>query len=279
MFAALIGVVGLVVGAALALLSERVPDASGGGHSPWKCRVCESQLPAASLGPFRVSAAACPSCGALPPVARLATLIATGIVFWLSALVVGARWQLIPILLFASSLIALSAVDIARYRLPDRLTFPSLGISVVLIAALSLTGGESDHIVRALVTMLAYGAIMLVFNIVMPAGLAFGDVKLSLLLGLFLGWVADSGIDAARLVIWALLLGNILGIFSGVLVGVGRRVFGNDFLPDPDFPPPEDGSVLPLLKTAFPFGPALALSAFALVLFSAQVLTGGGILA
>ena len=91
----------------------------------------------------------------------------------------------------------------------------------------------------------------------------------------FLGWVADSGIDAARLVIWALLLGNILGIVSGLLVGVGRRVFGNGFLPDPDIPPPEDGSVLPLLKTAFPFGPALALSAFALVLFSSQLLTGG----
>ena len=56
------------------------------------------------------------------------------------------------------------------------------------------------------------------------------------------------------------------------------RVYGNGFLPDPDFPPPEDGSVLPLLKTAFPFGPALAISAFALVLLSER-LTNAGILA
>ena len=112
-------------------------------------------------------------------------------------------------------------------------------------------------------------------QLIMPAGLAFGDVKLSLLLGLFLGWVAGNGIDAARLVIWALLLGNILGILSGVLVGMGRRIFGNDFLPDPDFPPPDDGSFLPLMKTAFPFGPALALSAFAIVVFSGQLITGG----
>jgi len=197
------------------------------------------------------------------------------LIFGLTAAVVGQRWQLIPVLLFASSLIALSVVDVVRYRLPDRLTFPSLAISVVSIGLLSASFGDADHILRAVLTALGYGLIMLAFNIVMPAGLAFGDVKLSLLLGLFLGWVADSGIDAARLVIWALLLGNILGILSGVLVGLGRRAFGNGFLPDPDFPPPEDGSVLPLMKTAFPFGPALAISAFSLVLFSGSLLSGG----
>lgn len=202
-------------------------------------------------------------------------MLVTAVVFALSAGVVGARWQLIPILLFAASLIALSVVDVVRYRLPDRLTFPSFAISLAVLTALSATSGEGDHILRAVITALGYGFVMLVFNIIMPAGLAFGDVKLSLLLGLFLGWVAGNGIDAARLVIWALLLGNILGILSGVLVGMGRRIFGNDFLPDPDFPPPDDGSFLPLMKTAFPFGPALALSAFAIVVFSGQLITGG----
>ena len=209
---------------------------------------------------------------------RLPTVIATAVIFALSALVVGPRWQLIPVLLFASFLIALSVIDIVRYRLPDRLTFPAFTVSIIAIAALSNLGDAGDHVLRAIFAALGYFLIMFVFNIIAPGGLAFGDVKLSLLLGLFLGWVADSGIDAARLVIWALLLGMVLGIFSGILVGVGRRIYGNGFLPDPDFPPPEDGSVLPLLKTAFPFGPALAISAFSLVLLSER-LTSAGILA
>ena len=275
MIPTLIGGVGLIVGLGLALLAERVPDNSGGGYSPTRCRICEGTLGAASLLPVQMAATACPHCGAPTPSSRLPTVITTAVVFGVSAAVVGLRWQLIPVLLFASSLIALSVVDMVRYRLPDRLTFPSLAISIVVIAALSASGGASDHILRAVFTALGYGAIMLAFNIISPAGLAFGDVKLSLLLGLFLGWVANSGIDAARLVIWAIILGNLFGILSGILVGVGRRTFGNGFLPDPDFPPPEDGSVLPLLKTAFPFGPALALSAFGLVLFSEQVAAGG----
>ncbi|MFT7476668.1 MAG: prepilin signal peptidase PulO-like enzyme (type II secretory pathway), partial [Verrucomicrobiales bacterium] len=109
--------------------------------------------------------------------------------------------------------------------------------------------------------------------------LAFGDVKLALLLGLFLGWSADSALEAARLVIWAFLIGMIFGVLSGILIGMGRRVLGPGFLPDPDFPPPKDGTLEPLLKTAVPFGPALALATLGLVVFSSQVLDGTGILA
>lgn len=275
MFVVAVGLFGVVVGWGLALLAELVPDASGGGNHPLICRSCDQRLGPLSLLPLPMSASACTECGTRTPVGRLPVVVTTAVIFGLAASVVGARWQLVPVLVFAASLIALSAVDIARYRLPDRLTFPSLVASLLLITLLSSQGGEADHVLRAVVTALGYGTIMLIFNLISPASLAFGDVKLSLLLGLFLGWVADDAIGAARLVIWALLLGNILGILSGVLVGVGRRLFGNGFLPDPDFPPPEDGSVVPLLKTAFPFGPALAISAFSMVLWSESVLPGG----
>lgn len=206
-------------------------------------------------------------------------MLVTGVSFFVIAWVIGSRWQLLPVLLLASSLITLSAVDMARYRLPDRLVFPSLGISILLVGILSIANDAGDHLVRALITGLAYAAVLFLFNIVYPAGLAFGDVKLALLLGLFLGWSATNGIDAARLVVWALLFGMILGIFSGLMVGLGRRAFGPRFLPDPDFPPAEDGTLDPLLKTAFPFGPALAVSTLCLVVASNELLSAGSIFA
>lgn len=279
MFVALVALLGLAVGVALALLAEIVPDSSGGGHSVRRCPSCEQPLHLAALSPLKMQSSRCGDCGHPVSAARLPTVIATAVIFGLAASIVGARWQLVPILVFASSLIALSVVDIIRYRLPDRIIFPSLALSVALIALLSFGSGDGDHVLRGLLTALAYSGILLVFNIISPAGLAFGDVKLALLLGLFLGWSADSGLDAFRMVTWAMLGGMILGVLSGLLVGVGRRVIGPDFLPDPDFPPPEDGSVEPLLKTAFPFGPALAISAFALVVFSERFLAGTGILA
>jgi len=82
-----------------------------------------------------------------------------------------------------------------------------------------------------------------------------------------------------RMVVWALLGGMILGVLSGLFVGIARRVISPHFLPDPDFPVPEDGTLDPILKTQFPFGPALALSAFGVVLCSERLLAGTGILA
>ena len=163
-------------------------------------------------------------------------------------------------------------------RLPDKLLFPSLGIGVALLGVFALLTDSTDHFIRGLVAMLAYGLILLIPNIIVPAGLAFGDVKLALLLGLFLGWTAETSVGAAQLVIYAMLLGMILGAFTGLIVGLGRRVFGHGFVPDPDFPPPEDGSFEPLLRTAAPFGPALAAAALVLILFSEQILEGASIL-
>lgn len=272
------GLLGLVVGGFLALLAEVVPDKSGGGKTVKQCASCDADLTALSLLPLRTTFSSCSACGERVSAARLPIVVVTGVTYLVIALVVGSRWQLIPLLLLASSLITLSAVDMVRYRLPDRLVFPSLGASLVLLGVLSVINEAGDHLVRAVITALAYASVLFVFNIVYPAGLAFGDVKLALLLGLFLGWSATNGIDAARLVIWALLFGMILGIFSGLLVGIGRRAFGPQFLPDPDFPPAEDGSLDPLLKTAFPFGPALALSTLCLVVASNELLSAGSIL-
>jgi len=269
---------GLVCGSFLALLAEYVPDNGGGGRSPSTCRSCDSSMPTLGLLPIRSNASSCPSCKASVSAARLPIAITTAIVFAVIGVVIGTKWQLIPVLFLAASLISLSAVDFARFRLPDRLVFPSLYIGIAILGVLSAMNGSLDHFVRGLIVMLAYSALLLIPNLIMPSGLAFGDVKLGLLLGLFLGWVADSGIDAARLVVWAYLLGMVFGIVSGMAVGVGRRVLGPQFMPDPDYPIEEGDELVPLLKTQMPFGPALACAALGLIVFSGRVLDGASIL-
>ena len=210
--------------------------------------------------------------------ARLATAAFTAVTFVIIGLIVGPRWQLIPMLFLASSLIALSVVDLARFRLPDKLVFPSLWIGLLLLGAMSLATGSIDHLVRGVIAMLAYSTLLFIPNLIMPTGLAFGDVKLGLLLGLFLGWVADTGVDAARLVVWAYLLGMILGVFTGLAVGIGRRIIGPQFIPDPDYPIEEGDELVPLLKTQMPFGPALALAALVMVVLGGNILGASTIL-
>lgn len=271
--------IGLLVGPALALVAEFVPDRSGGGHSPTSCRECGAGVRPVAYLPFRSTQSRCRECNHQISAARLPIVIATSAIFGAVANVVGARWQVIPLLFLSAAIIMLSAVDLARYRLPDKLLFPSLAIGIAMLGSFAVVTGSTDNFVRGLVAMLAYGFVLLIPNLIMPAGLAFGDVKLSLLLGLFLGWTAETSIGAARLVIFAFLLGMLFGIFTGLFVGLGRRVFGPNFVPDPDFPPPEDGSFEPLLRTAAPFGPALAFAALGLILFSNRILEGASILA
>lgn len=279
-FALICAAIGLLVGPVLAFVAELVPDRSGGGQSPRHCRNCQVEVSTfAAYLPFRTSASQCASCGHQISAGRLPIVLGTGAIFAAVGNVIGPRWQVIPVLFLSASIIALSAVDLARYRLPDKLLFPSLGLGVVILGAFAVATDSTDHFIRGLIAMLAYGLILFIPNLIMPAGLAFGDVKLALLLGLFLGWTAETGLGAARLVIYAMLLGMIMGIFTGLIVGLGRRVFGHGFVPDPDFPPPEDGSFEPLLRTAAPFGPALAFATLGLILFSERVLRGASILA
>lgn len=153
-----------------------------------------------------------------------------------------ARWWIAVVyFLVFSALLAASVVDLRVYRLPDRIVFPSLGATAVLIVVATLAivrpyGDAVEPLQHALVGMVTYFGILFVFHVIYPAGMGFGDVKLALLMGLALGWVAATGPGAAYLVMIALFVGCVAGIVFGLAVRFARGRGG-----------------------AFPFGPALAL--------------------
>ncbi len=174
----------------------------------------------------------------------------------------------------------MSVVDVVRFRLPDRILFPTLFATAAAIVVVTVAGAPTSHLMPALVAGVSYFLLLLIPNLISPAGLAFGDVKLALLLGLVVGWMRASIAEALVLVIYAMMIGMLLGIFSGLAVGVGRRIIGPQFLADPDEEPGPDGQpvLTPLLRTAFPFGPALAASALAVALLSGDLINGSGLL-
>jgi len=276
MFALAIGGLGLLVGPPLAFLVEFAPDNPGGGRGATTCHRCGARPAASSYLPVLGALTRCGACGRNRRAADLAVPLVAGVTFLVVALVVGNRWQLLPLLVFSGALIVLAAIDIERFRLPDRVLFPALALSALAVVAVSLTDGPDGHLLPALVGSLSYFGLLLVPNLVNPAGLAFGDVKLALLLGLGIGWMRASMAESLVLVIYALMIGMLLGIVSGLLVGVGRRIIGPGFLPDPDADARLAPDATPLLRTAFPFGPALALSALAGVLLSGSLVNGPG---
>jgi prepilin signal peptidase PulO-like enzyme (type II secretory pathway) len=140
-----------------------------------------------------------------------------------------------------ASLVAVSVIDLQLLRIPDRVTFPTLAVAVPLVGLVSLRYDDGDAFVAALIGAVAYFVLLLLPHLVYPRGMGFGDVKLALVMGLYLGWLGWSETHPVggpvQLVLYGLMLGCTLGVVFGLASTIITRRRGE-----------------------FPFGPALALA-------------------
>ncbi|MFI1333886.1 prepilin peptidase [Streptomyces sp. NPDC020845] len=133
------------------------------------------------------------------------TAALTGLVCAVLAAAVGDRPELAVWLLLTPPAVLLAGVDRAVHRLPDVLTLPLAGGAAVLLGGATLLPHSAGSWRRALLGGAALGGAYLVLHLISPGGMAFGDVKLALGLGIALGWYG-----------WAVL---VLGAFAGLLLG------------------------------------------------------------
>jgi leader peptidase (prepilin peptidase) / N-methyltransferase len=217
--AILAGLAGLVAGswviAQIAWLPGREPGLS---LPPTRCPGCEARLHAADLVPYlgwRRMAERCPEVAAtwwLP--AGLATAVAF--------IVMAARFGPSPVLpaycYLAAIGVALAFVDVRHHRLPDSLTLPSYPVALALLGIAALTTHNGAH--HFLIALAGLGAASLLFllqALIYPAGIGLGDVKLSGLLGLYLGWLG------VRALVAGLFLGYLLAAVVGVALLATRK--------------------------------------------------------
>ena len=161
-------------------------------------------------------------------------------------------------LVFGAAIVVVAVIDIDHYRIPDRVVFPTLAASIVLLAGAAAAEDVPRALVGALSGAVAYFVFLLAFFLVSPSGMGFGDVKLALLLGLHLGWMGSiartaggvehtSTVEALQLV----LVGGLFGSVIGSVVGLGALALRGR-------------------RAHFPFGPSLCLGALVAVLASEQ---------
>jgi leader peptidase (prepilin peptidase) / N-methyltransferase len=155
-------------------------------------------------------------------------------------------------LVFITAAVALSAIDLDVSRLPDAIVGGALIVSVPLITLASVLEGNAERIRYAIGGSAFYFVFLLVAHYVHPRGMGFGDVKLAALLGLYVGWLAPSGLTVVVLVLYAMLAGFVVGSLAGmVLLAVRGR------------------------SHHYPFGPFLIGGAMVVMAFSAQLLPAG----
>jgi leader peptidase (prepilin peptidase)/N-methyltransferase len=173
------------------------------------------------------------------PQAAIAIQAVTALLSASVALRFGFSPALVPYLIVAGLLVALSAVDLYQLRIPDRILFPGLGITALALIGASLLGEVKLSWIGAAIGAVAYSGVLAVTWLISPRGMGFGDVKLGLLLGMAVGWLY------VPLVLFALGIGCAIGaLVGGTLMILRRR------------------------NVAFPFGPSLAIGAVAVILAS-----------
>ncbi|MDO8692388.1 MAG: A24 family peptidase [Dehalococcoidia bacterium] len=154
-------------------------------------------------------------------------------------------------LALAVALVAAVIFDLRERRIPNWVTLPG----IVAGLALQSARGGGDGLVTGLAgAAVGTGLLALPFSLKWVGG---GDVKLLAAVGAFMG---------ATFTLWALLFacaaGGIIAMgwlaFTGNLVNSVKYIF-LVWLPNP-------GAKPDALKTGIPFGPALAIGAFAAVL-------------
>jgi leader peptidase (prepilin peptidase)/N-methyltransferase len=136
--------------------------------------------------------------------------ITTGILFALAAWKFGFAFRSVAFAAFFWVLVVLTVIDLEHKLLPTRIIYPSIGAGVVLLVADALLTGDPERLVRAAIGAAVFGFFFFAVAFAVPRGMGMGDVRLSYLLGMFLGYLGGVGI---------VLLGMFLSFLSGALIG------------------------------------------------------------
>jgi len=161
---------------------------------------------------------------------------------------VGLDW-ILPCLVFLTPVgVALAVVDWRTMLLPTRVIAPSYAVVIALLLVAAGVQRNPDALLHAALGWAVAGGLFWLLWFIYPRGMGYGDVRLSGILGLALGYLG-----------WAELL---VGVYAAFLIGG----FG--------------GLVLSRLRVVqrkrFPFGPFMLVGAVVGVVFGPAIVAGLG---
>ena len=232
---------GLLIGSFLTVVVDRVPRGASVVAPGSACGGCGLELGPRDLVPvfsWLFLRGKCRRCKASIGIEPVVLELSTSALFVAFAIKFDLSWELGAFAALGAGLVALSWIDLHTKRLPREIIYvtAALGVPLLCIAALV------RHEPRRMLTMLLGAAIALGFMalvyVVSKGGMGDGDVRLSPLLGAYLGWM-NPGFVA---------VGLFLGFLLGAIVGMLLMAFGRAGR-----------------KTAVPFGPFLALGTIAAI--------------
>jgi leader peptidase (prepilin peptidase)/N-methyltransferase len=114
--------------------------------------------------------------------------------------------------------VALTQIDIAVQRLPDRLTLPAYPALIVLLGTAAAVDDDWTAFLRAMLGAIAVGAGYALLGLASGGQVGGGDIKVAGLIGLLLGWLSW------RTLITGACAGFVLAAAAGVALLIARRI-------------------------------------------------------
>ena len=231
---------GLLVGSFLTVVAHRVPRGESvvGGRS--HCPACGAQIAAYDNVPvfsWLLLRGRARCCGAQISRRYPLTELVTGALYATTVLVLWDDIGLVALgLAFVTMLVAVTLTDLEREIIPNKI------LLVGAIAGLALAAAaDPDSLPERAIAAAAAGGLLFAIALAHPRGMGMGDVKLAMVMGLYLG----RSVGPALLIAFA--AGSFFGLAVMALRGMGAR------------------------KQAVPFGPFLALGGLAGLLYGDQI--------
>jgi leader peptidase (prepilin peptidase)/N-methyltransferase len=180
---------------------------------------------------------------------RQITLAVTTALLWAALGAQYSRDAILPAYLaLAAGLVPLCVIDLELYLLPNRIVYPLMAVMAGLVSVAAALDSDWSAWKRSAISAGALYAVFFVLWLLAPGGgFGFGDVKLSVALGLALGWLGASEV----------FTGIFLGFLYGAVVGIGLMVVRG----------------LRARKQPVPFGPFLAAGTLTMLLLASSNVT------
>ena len=134
---------------------------------------------------------------------------------------VGLDWALLFLVPLVPVGAALALIDWRTRLLPTRIIAPTYAVLVPLVVIAALASREPELLIRAAIGWALMGGVYVLLWLVYPAGMGYGDVRLSGILGIVLGYL---GVGQLALGAWsAFLLGGLGGVVLVALKVIDRK--------------------------------------------------------
>ncbi len=214
-----------------------------------KCPHCGTQISALENVPvisYLVQRGKCRHCGARISPRYPLTEAVTAVLFVMAVLHFEITFTAFVYAALFWILVVLTVIDLEHKLLPNRVVYPSIIVGAIAITIAAFVDGDPDRLRTAALGAATFGGFLFVVAFIYPAGMGGGDVKLAILLGLFVGYTGGVGVTLVAMFL-SFLIGAIVGVAVMVIGGGGR-------------------------KTAVPFGPFLAAGTVIAIVYGRSIL-------